>query len=48
MEKMGDKIESRITMINANVPVVPGTEEGLASVEDAIAAASINWISNYA
>ena len=40
MEKMGDKIESRITMINANVPVVPGTEEGLASVEDAIAAAS--------
>jgi len=40
MEKMGDKIESRITMINANVPVVPGTETGLASVEDAMAAAS--------
>lgn len=40
MEKMGDKIESRITMINANVPVVPGTEAGLASVEDAITAAS--------
>lgn len=44
MEKMGDKIGSRITMINANVPVVPGTEEGLASVEDAIgAAASIGY-----
>ncbi len=40
MEKMGDKIGSRITMINANVPVVPGTEEGLASVEEAIEAAS--------
>ena len=44
MEKMGDKIEARITMINANVPVVPGTEEGLASVGDAIvAAASIGY-----
>ena len=39
MEKMGDKIGARTTMINANVPVVPGTEEGLPSVEDAIAAA---------
>lgn len=40
MEKMGDKIGARTTMINANVPVVPGTEEGLPSVEDAIAAAN--------
>ena len=40
MEKMGDKIGARITMINADVPVVPGTEEGLTSVEDALVAAS--------
>lgn len=36
IEKMGDKIESRRTMIEANVPVVPGTENGVATLEDAI------------
>lgn len=36
IEKMGDKIESRLTMIQANVPVVPGTENGLNSLEDAL------------
>lgn len=36
IEKMGDKIESRRTMIQAGVPVVPGTEEGLATLEEAI------------
>ncbi|MBD7942809.1 ATP-grasp domain-containing protein [Psychrobacillus sp. Sa2BUA9] len=40
IEKMGDKIESRITMIKANVPVVPGTEEGLNSLEAALEAAN--------
>lgn len=36
IEKMGDKIESRRTMIQAGVPVVPGTEEGVATLEEAI------------
>lgn len=40
IEKMGDKIGSRLTMIEANVPVVPGTEEGLSSIEAAKEAAS--------
>ncbi|MER2007886.1 biotin carboxylase N-terminal domain-containing protein [Psychrobacillus sp. BL-248-WT-3] len=39
IEKMGDKIESRITMIHANVPVVPGTEDGLNSLDEALQAA---------
>lgn len=39
IEKMGDKIESRKTMIQAGVPVVPGTEEGVATLEEAIAEA---------
>ena len=36
IEKMGDKIESRRTMIQAGVPVVPGTEEGVTTLEDAL------------
>ncbi|WP_391120784.1 acetyl/propionyl/methylcrotonyl-CoA carboxylase subunit alpha [Psychrobacillus sp. L3] len=40
IEKMGDKIASRLTMIEAQVPVVPGTEEGLKSIADAKVAAS--------
>ena len=36
IEKMGDKIESRRTMIQAGVPVVPGTEEGVATLEEAM------------
>ena len=39
IEKMGDKIESRRTMIKAGVPVVPGTEEGVVDLEQALAAA---------
>lgn len=39
IEKMGDKIESRRTMINAGVPVVPGTEQGVATLEEALEAA---------
>ncbi|WP_313891385.1 biotin carboxylase N-terminal domain-containing protein [Psychrobacillus sp.] len=39
IEKMGDKIASRLTMIAADVPVVPGTEEGLTSVDAAKEAA---------
>ena len=37
--KMGDKIGSRVTMQAAGVPVVPGTNEGIATLEDAIHAA---------
>ena len=37
---MGDKIGSRVTMKAAGVPVVPGTDEGIASLEDAIQAAA--------
>jgi acetyl-CoA carboxylase biotin carboxylase subunit len=36
MEAMGDKISARQTMIAAGVPVVPGTQDGLNSVEDAV------------
>ncbi|WP_203339389.1 acetyl-CoA carboxylase biotin carboxylase subunit [Planococcus beijingensis] len=36
IEKMGDKIESRRTMIKASVPVVPGTEEGVTTLEEAL------------
>ncbi|MFF2752381.1 acetyl/propionyl/methylcrotonyl-CoA carboxylase subunit alpha [Psychrobacillus sp. NPDC058041] len=39
IEKMGDKIASRLTMIKAEVPVVPGTEDGLATITDAKEAA---------
>ena len=34
MEAMGDKISARIKMIEAGVPVVPGTQENLKSVEE--------------
>jgi acetyl-CoA carboxylase biotin carboxylase subunit len=36
MDMMGDKISARKQMIKAGVPVVPGTEQGLRSVEEAI------------
>lgn len=36
MEMMGDKISARKHMIAANVPVVPGTQQQLESVEEAI------------
>lgn len=36
MDMMGDKISARKQMIKAGVPVVPGTEQGLKSVEEAI------------
>ena len=35
IEKMGDKITSRLTMIEAGVPVVPGSENGLVNLENA-------------
>jgi acetyl-CoA carboxylase biotin carboxylase subunit len=36
MEEMGDKISARKKMIEAGVPVVPGTEEPLKSAEEAL------------
>jgi acetyl-CoA carboxylase biotin carboxylase subunit len=36
MDMMGDKISARKQMIKAGVPVVPGTEKGLRSVDEAI------------
>ena len=36
MEAMGDKIAARIKMIEAGVPVVPGTQDNLKSVEEAV------------
>lgn len=36
MEEMGDKISARRKMIEAGVPVVPGTEEPLQSAEEAV------------
>lgn len=35
IELMGDKIISRKTMIKANVPVVPGSDEGASTLEEA-------------
>lgn len=40
LEAMGDKITARKMMEAAGVPVVPGTNEGLNNIEDAINAAS--------
>lgn len=40
LEAMGDKITARKMMEAAGVPVVPGTDEGLNNVEEAIQAAS--------
>lgn len=37
MEVMGDKISARQKMITAGVPVVPGTQENLHSIEEAVA-----------
>lgn len=39
IELMGDKIASRLKMKDAGVPVVPGTDEGIATLEEAIEAA---------
>lgn len=39
IELMGDKIASRLKMKEAGVPVVPGTDKGVASMEEAILAA---------
>lgn len=39
IELMGDKIASRTKMKDAGVPVVPGTDAGVASLEEAIEAA---------
>jgi len=36
IEKMGSKVAARVSMIEAGVPVVPGTEEALADVVEAI------------
>lgn len=36
MEDMGDKIKARINMINAGVPVVPGTQKQLQSAEECL------------
>lgn len=41
IDKMGDKIASRDTMKAAGVPVVPGTEEGLATAEEAVEFANV-------
>lgn len=39
IEKMGNKIEARNTMKKAGVPIVPGTNEAVSSVDEAIAIA---------
>ena len=41
IDKMGDKISSRDTMKTAGVPVVPGTEEGLSTAEEAVEFANV-------
>lgn len=41
IEQMGDKIQARHTMKSAGVPVVPGSEEGLTSLEEALQFASL-------
>ena len=39
IERMGDKIAARQTMIEADVPVVPGSDGNVADVDDAVAIA---------
>ena len=39
IHKMGDKIMARQTMIDAGVPVVPGSEGNLSDIEEALALA---------
>ncbi|MBK3494502.1 ATP-grasp domain-containing protein [Viridibacillus sp. YIM B01967] len=41
IEQMGDKIQARQTMKNAGVPVVPGSDEGLTSLDEALQFASL-------
>lgn len=41
IEKMGDKIVARSTMEEAGVPVVPGSDLGLKTLEDAVELASV-------
>src|SRR5450759_3331297 len=36
IDQMGDKISARLTMIAANVPVVPGTPESVTTEQEAI------------
>lgn len=36
MERMGDKIQARLNMIEAGVPVVPGTHKKLSSAEETV------------
>lgn len=44
MERMKDKAEARRLMAEAGVPTIPGTDETLSSLEDALAAAErIGW-----
>lgn len=39
IQRMGDKLEARAAMIEAGVPVVPGCQENLKSLDDALALA---------
>lgn len=41
IEKMGDKIGARQTMQRASVPVIPGTDEGVEALEDALNKANV-------
>ena len=47
MEAMGDKISARIKMTEAGVPVVPGTQENLKSVEEAYTTAKSESLSSF-
>ncbi len=40
IRRMGDKTEARRAMMEANVPVIPGTEDNLADVDEAVAVAA--------
>ncbi|MFX7682673.1 biotin carboxylase N-terminal domain-containing protein, partial [Acinetobacter baumannii] len=39
MDKMGDKINARAEMIKADVPVIPGSDGQVTSVEEAVSIA---------
>ncbi len=45
---MGHKIEARRSMIDAGVPVIPGSDENLADIEEAIALAKQYWLPGHA
>lgn len=46
--QMGDKIQARLAMIKAGIPVIPGSDHNLADANEALKLAQKNWLSHHA